>query len=76
MASLRQAPPDTNEVEYEAPIESDFSKLVRVSDFERYLGDAIYFGLLKEQHQVRHIIFHERSKLDKNGFIQVSRVFF
>jgi hypothetical protein len=40
-------------VEYEAPIESDFSKVVRVSDFERYLGDAIYLGLLKDQHLVK-----------------------
>jgi hypothetical protein len=43
---------DLNEIDYEAPIESGFSKLVRVSDFERYLGDAIYFGLLKDQYSV------------------------
>jgi hypothetical protein len=56
MASTSHTPKETKgegEVEYEAPIESDFSKLVRVSDFERYLGDAIYFGLLKDQHSVK-----------------------
>lgn len=52
MTGLSQAPTEVSQVDYEAPIESDFSKSVRVADFERYLGDAIYFGLLKDQHMV------------------------
>jgi len=31
----------------------EFTPLVRVSDFERYFGDAIYLGLLKDQHLVK-----------------------
>jgi hypothetical protein len=58
MAALSQTQTESseeNQVYYEVPIESGFSKLVRVSDFERYMGDAIYFGLFKAQHAVKWI---------------------